>query len=111
MQYKRNEAFRYTFHHTVSGELIYNDCNSQSITLIDISPKGMKFNSFEKLDLNSNICIKYKIFELILQVNGRIVWCKDYGDFYQYGASLDVSEDYKSTLISELKKLAKTKPQ
>ncbi|QGH34357.1 hypothetical protein GI584_10125 [Gracilibacillus salitolerans] len=74
MLYKRDEAFRYKFQHSISGELILDEINSQSITIIDISPKGMKFNSLEKLNTNSNICIKYRIFEEVLQANGRIVF-------------------------------------
>ncbi len=111
MLYKRNEAFRYEFKKSISATIQIEGPITHNITIIDVSPKGMKFSCTDKLPLNSNISIKYKIFEEYLQVNGSIVWHIDYGDCYHFGATIVASEMYYNQLISDLKKLAKTKPQ
>ncbi|WP_058306956.1 PilZ domain-containing protein [Gracilibacillus massiliensis] len=111
MHYKRNEAFRYQFKENITAEITMEGRTTHAITIIDVSPKGMKLRCAEKIPVNSNICIKYKILEGNLQVNGLIVWQIDYGEFYLYGVSLEDSETYQTQLIKELKRLAKTKPQ
>ncbi|GAE91827.1 hypothetical protein JCM21714_786 [Gracilibacillus boraciitolerans JCM 21714] len=111
MHFKRNEAFRYQFKQPLQAKIHLEKQNTCDISILDVSPKGMKFNCLVKIPLNLNIQITYKILNKSFKITGSIIWQIDYGEFYQYGALFEKNEEYQLALLTELKKLAKTKPQ
>lgn len=107
MHYKRDEPFRYQFKQPIQAQIDTPTAGVGSCKIINVSPSGMKIRTNLQLSLSENTYIQYSILDEFFQVNGNVVWTMDYGDYNEYGLSLQSSDDYKNSLVETLKKLAR----
>ncbi|MFC4404740.1 PilZ domain-containing protein [Gracilibacillus xinjiangensis] len=106
MHIKREEAFRYKFKQPIIGTASLDNSREFKMQIINVSPKGMKIQTNNRISKNTPIYIKYNLLEESFQVNGKIVWSLDTGGSIQHGIVLEKSEDYHTRLILALKKVS-----
>lgn len=114
MQYRRNEGFRFQFEKPVKGlfSIIRRNgkqvqSRSGSVTVIDISPNGLRFQSPLELPIETNqkieINVSFTINSTKLSYNGTILWKRPVQESFQYGILLENEEDERQGIIDEIK--------
>lgn len=113
MNFRRKESFRFIFNEPIGAEFtVYvngkplND-NSYSCKIHDVSPRGMKLFSDEKIDLDFQQNIQFKVHFVLDTQNisalGDVVWCKPYFTGKQYGLAFHEQSDIEELIINEMK--------
>lgn len=112
MQYKRDEAFRFTFEPPLPGFFsiirvnnMENKSRNGSMNVLDISASGLKFQSNlelpERADLE--LLLTFTINSENINLRGKIIWKKKKTASYMYGFIMNENEIQKETIIKELK--------
>ncbi|WP_160847015.1 PilZ domain-containing protein [Pontibacillus yanchengensis] len=113
MYYKRNEPFRYTFGTPTVGTIQKAELEEETQTyeakILDLSQHGAKIEvaQDEKWDNGTPILIRFSILEEEFVANGIVKWHKQLGSTHLYGLDLETSEEWRKSLINNLKQLAK----
>lgn len=113
MKFKRNEAFRYEFGVPVPLSFIIQKINGTEVRsssghakLLDISPSGMKIESDLVLPKKHDIELLFtvRIGKTEIEVRGKVVWQKQFGQLFQYGIFL-LDKETEDSIIDALKEL------
>ncbi|GAA5417833.1 hypothetical protein Pryu01_02909 [Paraliobacillus ryukyuensis] len=118
MRYKRQELLRFTFGKPITGtfNILIGNKNEEKklqkseageLSIVDISPAGMRFNT--KLDLpiaNQNFLVEaqFSLANEPITMTGKIVWKKAQVKECQYGLQSIEDEEKEQRIISLLKK-------
>ncbi|MEW4282314.1 PilZ domain-containing protein [Priestia koreensis] len=116
LQYKRGEPFRYEFKKPRSCTFGIVSVGSKVIDskralgqILDISTGGAKFQSNLALPLQSDsiqIRLTFQLTGAPLEIEGTLLWQKQYGAVYQYGLEFR-DEEISKRILTELKSYAK----
>lgn len=116
MRYKRQEAFRYTFSKSLDGEIYCIEKEGQiistkiiPITIIDLSPNGLKIKTTENILPSSslNYSISFYLDGSLIQLVALPVWKVDQYSYFLYGFKMKQTEEKKQLIIHALKGHAK----
>ncbi len=115
MQYKRDESFRYIFNSPIEGTIkILLEKNGElfqtktaTITLLDLSPGGLKFQTnldlpIERKDFSLEIHFSL-VQDMDLMMLGKIVWKKIQASHYLYGFEAFEDKQTEDAVITGLK--------
>ena len=114
MQFKRHESFRYTFGQPIPALFKIISINGREVNsapgkaaIVDISPEGIRMTSELNIpDIKSNhpiLSISFSINEQSFNLNGSIMWEKEWKNTTEYGINLLVEESVKNDIVGELK--------
>ncbi|GGC85710.1 hypothetical protein GCM10007216_15540 [Thalassobacillus devorans] len=112
MYYRRNEAFRYAFDPSLPGNFIAQTTPpiKGELHILDLSVKGMKVEvPVHDYQIGDRMIIQFNLVNQQLDVDGQIVWVKNFGRKVQVGIQLHTSEDMQKQLVSQLKLYVKQK--
>lgn len=116
--YKRNEAFRFELNPPISGVFQIVKIGEKeiqtkpgSMSVVDISPEGMKITTTFNIDLlkEVHIEVKFALNDVSLTYSGHLLWQKNLIDQFLYGVKMENDEQTKEQLVEELKIYAKRK--
>lgn len=115
VQFKRKEAFRYefpnplnaTFKVLINGRVESLEQPVYNCKIYDISPRGMKIFSDEKLGEHKNKMLQLELYfildEVMITAIGNIVWEKPYANGTIYGLVFLNQPKLEQLIVSELK--------
>jgi hypothetical protein len=71
--------------------------------LKDVSLGGLCFKSKNFLDIGRVINIKISITKPIFEAQGKVVWCKQAGDFFDIGVEFTKSQDvFRAKMVEQI---------
>lgn len=117
---KRKEHFRFSFGNPLLATLrvirvgerlneIPMISSSGNIEILDISPSGLKIQTFLNIPISEMILLEitFTIHERTFTLIGRVTWRNKVGNNFYYGIRLEVNPDTRQQLINELKEYSK----
>ncbi|TFJ94485.1 PilZ domain-containing protein [Lentibacillus salicampi] len=116
MYFKRNESYRFAFGRDVAGRLTKiekNDKVTTDVQVLDVSNKGAKLYCQNPLSLtkDTKISLAFHLNATPFQAMGAIVWIKKFPRSTELGVHLNTDDEYKESMIRELKQIAKQEKQ
>lgn len=120
VNFKRKEGFRFTFEEALDAKYaILLDGKYESLErpmypcdIIDISPKGMKMFSTNKIGEHTNkllqIEVNFILYKTAIRAVGEIIWSKPYASGFQYGLEFREQQNLGNLIVEELKLLRRS---
>ncbi|MGE6378337.1 PilZ domain-containing protein [Peribacillus muralis] len=112
MKYNRNEAFRFSFSPPLPGFFSIIKVHNQdyesrigNMSVLDISPKGVKFQSNLELHDNADfeLMLTLKLNGHLIELRGKVIWKQRGSSSYVYGFTLNEDARLEEVIVRELK--------
>jgi hypothetical protein len=105
MIYRRQESFRYNFLKPVYC-LIESNNKRYDGQILNLSPNGLKLETFIDISLLTNLCISFNLNNSKIVVYGTVRWKKNLRNCV-LGLQLENDQTLKEQIIKELKQYVK----
>jgi hypothetical protein len=115
MIFKRKETFRFEFGQPleanyvvlIDGKPMDLERTQHSCQILDISPRGIKMFSNDKIGEHNNkplqLEVSFILDEAVIRAIAEIVWAKPYANGFQYGLIIPNQPIIENLIVNELK--------